>query len=486
MTDTADVTEGAVETAATEIAATEAVEQHVVPAEDVSLETGTSGDEAQQPLTKREARRAVQDDRRAQQKETQRQEAEDAEGTVVTETAEAATDETVGEEEVEIEIDEATGRKRDVKTGQFLSEDEDEGKVEGEVAADSVVADEASVAEVELIEVPIPEDHPLFKMGQPTLTAATHEQELVIRAFINGTYERVKAVEARDQLIATRDATIKDLREEKVRREASQAAMGKFEGTEAYKAHKVTYETLAAAEAEGTVPAGTASAFWHSPAVQQDVKPLEDAEYKERMVEVEAQAENEAGELFIGDALRNAQAALPPEVTELAAFKEVFDAAIDSFDAELERGLHQELMGHPDKVHDKFSDLLRIQLVRNEPVRRVLDAKLKERDRAEKAATASSDSRKAADTARAADSREKAVADKAVEDAKREAADTRRRSPTHPLGKVADAHRGAGEAGPTGSPSEDGPDLDKMTAHQLKRHLRKGARTDARRHATRA
>ena len=502
MTDTAQETQVVVEEAAPEIEATEAVEQQVAPTEDVALETGTPGDEAQQALSpKREARKLVQEDARARQETRQKQEqeaaAEDVTEAVEPEAAEAAPEEAVGEEAGKEAGEEAgetginsAGRKFDKKSGEYVTEGDEEG-AEGEVAAEAVATEEAPKAEGEPIEVPIPSDHFVREMGQATLTAKNPEQEQVIRALVNGTYERVKAVEERDAIIAGLRTKNMELQQKVVRREASEAAMGKFEGTEAYKAHSATFETLKAAEAEGNLPAGTASAFWGSGAVQQDVKPLEDAEYTQRMGEVEAQAEQEAGQLFIGDALRAAQSALPPAVTELAAFKEVFDATISSFDAEFNaeyeaalRAGREPPVQNPEQVHKKFSEQLRDRLILNGNVRRVLNAKLEESERATKTKQRAADQRQAAD--KAATSREKAAAAKAVADAKREAANKRLQTPTHPLGQLEGAQRGAGEPGPTGSPSQEGPNLDDMPVHQLKRHHKRLAREDSsRRYAQR-
>ncbi len=473
--DTATETAVAAEVAAPEIVATEA-EQQVAPTEDVALETpGTSGDATQQLLSKHEARKAMQEARQAKQQETRQQQeqdagAEDAEETITPETAEAAPDDIVAEEQVEVEIDEATGRKRDAKTGQFLSE----GEGDGEAVAAEAATEEAPVAEVEPIRVPVPEDHAVWKMGQATLTAENPEQEQVIRALLNGTYERVKAVEAKDTIIAARDETIRDLRQEKVHREASEAAMGQYEETDAYKAHRVTFETLKAAEAEGSVPAGTASTFWQSAVVQQEVEPLAKAEFEQRWSEVEDQQNQEQGEIFMGDALQSAETRFAPEVVVLPEFRQVFDTAIVAFGAALQAGRYPELTT-PEQHHAKFDDLLRTHLVQNVNVRTVLSAQMAKRDNAEEATKRAAAQR----NTRAAESKEKAAEARGAEQARKDAAEKRQANPTHPLGKLADANRGAGESGPTGTPSPE-TEPDNIPQHHLKRHFKKQAREAAR------
>jgi hypothetical protein len=427
------------------------------PTEDVALETGKSGDEAQQPLSKRDARRGLHESRRAK-KEAQPLEAEDAtEGSVieaVSETAEETATRVAGEEQARVN---AAGRKFDPATGQFLPNES--------AAAVAAGAPKGIV-------VPIPQGHPLLEMGQPEITAASPEQEQVIRAALNGTYARIQEVKAKDTLLAERDATILQLKERLVRGEASVAAQAKYPDSPLYKAHANTYN-----EIRDTVSQEAASAFWQSPAVQNDLRPIEDGEFNTRWEAEQARADQEAGDAWVSTARGTAQSTLPPEMVALPVFSGLFDSAVASFDAEVGSGVY----GDPstltaEKLHEKFGEILRVHLLRDESMRSALDVRLKARDRAE-ATNKQEDERRTASAAAATAAAVKAAAAAAAVQA---GADTRRQAPPHPFGALNDATRGIHASGSAGVGPEDGPDLSQMNTRQLRKTLRTGARQDAR------
>ncbi|MCR4341841.1 MAG: hypothetical protein NUW01_18350 [Gemmatimonadaceae bacterium] len=443
----------------------EAVVEPQAPIEDVALATGKSGDEAQQLLSKRDARRGVHEDRRAA-KEAQPAVvdgavAEDAAGDpdakAVSETAEEKATRVAGEEQARIN---AAGRKIDPKTGQFLPND--------------VVADVAAAGggDFKPIAIPIPKGHPLLEMGQPEIMATSPEQEQVIRAALNGIYFRRQEVEAKDTMLAERDKTILSLREQIVRRDASAAAQAKFPESPAYQAHVETYN-----EIRDTVSQAAASAYWQSPAVQNDLRPIEDGEFMSRWEEVQAQADQEAGEAWANEALHTATTTLPPEMVALPNFTKLFDACVASFDAEVGSGVH----GDPSTLtaadlHTKFGEVLRHYLLRDNGMRAVLDAKLKARDSA-LSAKQQEENRKKAEAEAAVKA---AAAKAAVEEFKRSAADTRRATPPHPLGALTDAARGVHASGTASLEPGDGPDYDSMNPRQLRKELKRGARLEAR------
>jgi len=461
MTETAVAAPAVVE-AAVEAAPVSTPEAPVVetqaPTEDVALETGNSGDEAQQPLSKRDARRGLHEARRAKKEAQPVVEAEDATEEpaieAVSETAEETATRVAGEEQARVN---AAGRKFDPATGQFLP---------NESAA--AVAAEAPKG----IVVPIPQGHWLLEMGQPEITAASPEQEQVIRAALNGTYARIQEVKAKDALLAQRDATILQLKEKLVRGEASVAAQAKFPESPLYKAHAETYN-----EIRDTVSPEAASAFWQSPAVQNDLRPIEDGEFNTRWEAEQAKADQEAGEAWVSTARSTAQSTLPPDMVALPAFSGLFDSAVASFDAEVGSGVY----GDPNTLtaeilHEKFGEILRVHLLRDQGMRSVLDARLKARDRAadtKKQEDARRTAAAAAATAAATKTATEAAAAKAT-------ADSRRHAPPHPFGALNDATRGIHASGSASADPEDGPDYSKMNTRQLKKALRTGARQDAR------
>jgi len=434
----------------------EEVVQPAVPIEDVALETGRSGDPAQQPLSKRDARRGLHEAHRALQ-EAQPAVAEDATkepvAAAVTETDEEKATRIAGEEEAKVNT---AGRKYDPATGRLLPE----GSALGEV-----------VEGAKPIIVPIPKGHPLLEMGQPTITAASPAEEQVIRALVNGTYSRLKEVEAKEVLLAQRDATILELREKLVRRDASVAAQAKFPQSPEYQKHVTVYN-----EIRDTVSPEAASAYWQSPAVQNDLRPLEDAEFDSRWSVEQARAEEEAGERWAADALQTAKTTLPPEMVALSNFQQLFDTAVVGYAAEVSAGKHGDIATLTFDDHNKkFSDHLRVRLLADPGMRAVLDAKLTARDKAAADAKEADSRRRAAAAATAnAD-----VAKAAVDGFKKQAADTRRQIPPHPLGALTDASRGSDASGRASAERGDGPDYNTMNPRQLRRELKKAARTDA-------
>ena len=433
-----------------------------VPGKDVALDTGKPGDTAQQLLSKRDARRGLHEAHRAL-KEAQPAVAEDATKepvpAAVTETAEEKATRLAGEEEAKVN---AAGRKYDPATGRLLPE--------GSAPVEAVEGPKPIV-------VPIPKGHPLLEMGQPTITAASPEQEQVIRAALNGTYARRQEVEARDAQLAQRDATILELREKLVRRDATAAAQAKFPQSPEYQKHVQVFNDI-----RDTVSPEAATAYWQSPAVQNELRPIEDAEFHSRWSVVQATAAEEAGERWAADALRTARTTLPPEMVALPNFQELFDIAVVGYGAEVSAGKHGDIEKLTvDEHNKKFSDHLRIRLLADPGMRAVLDAKLKARDAAAATEREAASRRQAAAAAAA-----KAEAGRAaVEDFKKGAADTRRQIPPHPLGALADASRGLDASGRPSAGREPGPDYNKMNPRQLRNELRKGARADARlRHGT--
>jgi hypothetical protein len=379
MTETAVVDAGtapeAVEAAPAIVDVPEVVEQAVTPTEDVGLETGDSGGEPQQALSRKDARRGLHDAAQKRAKDAQPNQAEDAteEPEIeATEVAEVPDIEVAGEEAEEAGeeavVDDTLGRKRDPVTGQFLPEEQAEGEV---VAATEVATFDP---------ISIPNDHAVFEMGQPTLTPHNEAEAQVIRALLNGSYARHKDVQNRDTTIEKLDATILDLREQMIRREASEAAAARFPESPSYKKHSEMYS-----EIKDTVGQEAASAYWRSPDVQNELRPIEDEEFNSRWEVEQAKADEAAGERWAQQARSNAQISLPTELTALPEFGAIFDAACLAFDAEVGIGKH----GDPatltaEALHPIFQESLRHSLLREPKIRDIVEAKMKARDAAKK------------------------------------------------------------------------------------------------------
>ncbi len=468
--------------AATEVApvvpeATEVVET-VVPTEVPAVEeTVDTGDAAQQPMTKREVRAQFIADRESANREQaskesadQRKEAETAEA-VKEAPAEAAKAGKVDADGKAVVVD-ANGREHSTKTGEFVAGEE--AGAEGDPPAEGTApaapeADEATQVAT-TISVSLPEGHPLREMGQETIDVANEAQAQTLRAAFNGTYTRHAELKQRDERIAELQGKLAERNEQVVRRESQEAAAVRFKDLPAYQHHVAKYK-----EIHEMVDADAATAYWNSPDVQGELKTIEDQEFESRMAPVREEQDEADGQRWRDDALTAAKSTLPPEVLMLAEFQPVFDATVASFNAEYGNGMHKDL-DTPEKAHEYFADKLRREVVTQPQIKAFLGKRMDAR--AARAAKADADDAAALKRSTAAKIETERAA--AVSEARQAATDVRNGNPTHPLGTLADANRGSDASSTVSGSEPDQPDTSKMTAHQLKQHLKSGARADGR------
>ena len=453
--------------------ATDAVEP-VVPAEaPATEETVDAGDTAQQPQTKREVRAQLIQDRdraRASRESSERRQADaNAVKEVPTEAVETGD---VGSDR-ETVVD-ANGREHARDTGQFVaSSDSTEGEVPSDGTAEAAPATEGNADQ--LVTVQFRDGHPVAEMGQAAITVQNEAQAEALRALMNGTYTRHAELKERDDRIAELRGEIAKRDESLVRREAQEAAATRYQTLPAYQRHVEKYK-----EIHEMVDAESATAYWNSPHVQQELTAIEDAEYESRMASVRAEADAAEGQRWANDALAQAHATIPEEIVAMPEFQGVFTDTVMSFDAEFGRGMHKDL-DTPEKAHEHFAEKLRREVV-NQPA---IKALLQKRIDARAANTAASSAADSAAQKRATAATIESERNAAVWEARQAATDARNNIPPHPLGTLADASRGSDASGTVSGSEPDRPDTSKMTAYQLRQHEKAQARLDGRARANR-
>jgi len=301
------------------------------------------------------------------------------------------------------------------------------------------------------IRIDIPSDHPLHGMGHDHIDVDP-AQERVFRAAINGYVRR--------QEVADADAKIADLQEKLARRDASEAALRKVQGTEAYRVAEETYN-----EIKETMGQEKASQFWKS--VQVDLQVAEDQEYKQRMDALHLERAEEMGRRWATDEWARTSY-FKPEVRNHPQFRQVFDESIDSFNKEIEIGHYADLgrlpeHERPEAVHKAFTSFLQSRILR-EPA---LVAAYKKVETPKGPAV---------DTAGEAQRTREAMKREIREELLKEMAEKREGTPPHPLGTLSAAPRERVPVVEGDEPSSP------KSAHELRKQSRNAARADARRH----
>ena len=314
----------------------------------------------------------------------------------------------------------------------------------------------------------IPENHPIGGSGEKFLIAADPQQERLIRGLLNGTYTRRQDVEAKDVVIAERDATIAEYEQKDARREANTTATQKWQGTPEYKASLERYN-----EIKETVGEEAATQYWKG--VEAGFAEIAQKEYDERMKVIEARnterqnkAVDAAGMAWGEEAFNRASVRVPEYIRNLPNYNDWFGEALHSFDSELTLG-HFPKVTDPEGAHQHFYSFLGARLAREPAVTKALRANTAAKDREGKTAAT-----KAAEQER---QRQKDRAD-AVKKHKQEAAKKRKETPPHPLGNLS----GVDRVSPLESTDGDKKEAAHETAHQLRRRMKAGAREDGRRH----
>ena len=453
--------------------ATDAVEP-VVPTEAPAVEeTVDDGDTAQQPQTKREVRAQLIEDRdrsrASREGSNQRQGVAGAVEEVSTEAAQAGD---VGSDSGT--VTDANGREHAKETGQFVTgQDDTRGESPSGGTAQAAPATEGNLDR--LVTVQFRDGHPVAEMGQAAITVANEAQAEALRALMNGTYTRHAELKDRDDRIAELRGKLAERNESIVRRESQEAAATKYQNLPAYQRHVEKYK-----EIHEMVDAESASAYWNSPHVQNELGAIENEEYEYRMASVRAESDAAEGERWANDALSAARSTIPTDIVELPEFQGVFNDTVMSFDAEFGRGMHAGL-DTPEKAHEHFAEKLRREVVNQPAIKTFLQGRIDARAAKEAASSASDSAARERATAATIQSERST----AVSEARQDAANTRTSNPPHPLGTLADANRGSDASGTVTGSDPDRPDTSNMTAYQLRQHEKAQARIDGRARANR-
>lgn len=366
-------------------------------------------------------------------------------------------------------IADATGRLHDPATGKFIEKQGQDTAADGrsetpnpEAAATPPTGEtttDAAAATPQPIRVELPQDHPLRAQGIDAITASTPQEERAIRAMLNGTYTRRQEVESLRAEIAR-------LREEQMRREASDTASQKWKQTPEYQQAVEQYQSILE-----TVGQDAASRYWAG--MEESFKQLADAEYIQRQQAYEAQQAEQAVAHWRQEAWANA-GRLPEQIRSLPEFSRYFDEAFALFDAGLARGLYADAQS-PEQLHQEFARVFAAHLML-QPSVKAANAAIAEQERRRSAeAKARADAEAAA--AKRAEEERKRIADEAVEQYRRSLAEKRQATPPNPLAQVHNAVR-TDRTSISSEPEQ--PDLSNLTPQQMKRTLREQTREEAR------
>jgi len=302
------------------------------------------------------------------------------------------------------------------------------------------------------IRIDIPDDHPLRGMGHDHITAADPAQERVLRAAINS-YTRRKEVEDLERQVS-------EYQEREVRRESQDAALQKVRGTPEYKVAEERYN-----EIKESMGDEAASEYWRGQQVR--LQEAADEEYRERMSKLQEQRNEEAGRRWAEDEW-NRTSYFSTAVRTHPEFRTVFGKAVDAFNSEVSLGHYNDLARLPaeqraEAVHKAFTTFLQTRVLANPDLRAALKTPSPQQDPAAKAA----EEQRTREAIRR-EERERLL---------KEMAEKRKDSPPHPLGNLASRDRV-----PVGAAEGDDTSRQNLSAHELRRASRKGARDTARRY----
>lgn len=388
-------------------------------------------------------------------------------------------------EEPVVAKQDALGRLHDPK-GKYLAGD---GQVQETEAADpggleasaGAPTDEPTDAPAALeqshVRVEIGADHFLRQNGRDAISVASEADAQLVKTLLNATGARRRDVE---QIQTRLDSALKELAEAKqhrVENDTTAQAQRRFQSTPEYKAKTEKYVRLAELENAGDLPAGTAKDFWDGVNAEfQAFLAGEVGKSREALAEeIAAQEETELGMQFANEAWERASGRVPDFIRNMADYPRWFENAWIAFDGEVERGAYPQLRpGDREGIHTAFARYLAARLI-SEPA--VVEAHRQngERDREQAAAKVGTEA--AARTQRQAAEAER-LRKEGADQLRRESAQKRATTPPHPMGNLAGGVRG--DRAPAGG--EQAPDTTNLTPHELKRQLKRGARTDAARH----
>lgn len=302
--------------------------------------------------------------------------------------------------------------------------------------------------------VEVDADHPVTGMGEAVIDTASEGQARVVRALLNGTYNRRQEVANLEGELAKAEETI-------ARMESATAAQSKWQGTPEYQKAVEEFHNI-----KESVGDDAASRYWKGQMAT--LEEMESAEYKTRMASAMVARNKRSGDAWKAQAFQNTQV-LPQHIRELPQFKGYFTSALESFDAELKLGHHPDVK-NTEQMHTAFRTFFGQRLARQPDVIALMRATAAGKHKAAAAKVVDAETAKKATEAAAA---------AAVQEFKEEVATKRIDTPPNPLGAI-----GPGNApGPEVAPAAPTPEADvPQSAHDIKRANKLAARGDAARH----
>jgi hypothetical protein len=189
------------------------------------------------------------------------------------------------------------------------------------------------------IKVPIPEGHPLREGGATYLLAENEQQARAARATIND-YTRRSQVE-------TLRAQVDQFERQVAEGAARQQAQDEWRSSPEYATRMQQVQEVRDAF-------GDAVADVFAKGIDADYQRLESGKIEAALGEINQRRQSEAAQSWISDA-RVRVTALPEPIRSLPKFGEWFDAAIQSFNAELALGHFPQLVqGDTEAMHQEF------------------------------------------------------------------------------------------------------------------------------------
>lgn len=305
-------------------------------------------------------------------------------------------------------------------------------------------------------------DHPVAGSGTAAVNVADENEAKVVRALLNGTYERRAEVDRLRKQLSEVRSQLDAKEDEQIQREARQTVEERWKQQPEYKQIVEKYREIL--EEHG---ADSAAAYWDGK--QSALRELVQQETDERMTAKQQEREQRAAQEWMV-ATRAELNVLPEHMLSIPEFDTWFAEEMTSFEVAADRGVYDaQLQGlSPAQQYGKLQQLFMArfaQRLKREPkIRAAYESQVKANG---------------ATPAPQPKVDEKAIAEKAVEDYKRSVAKSRETAPPHPLGGTGGEEPGlVSRTEPT--PEEEGVDLAAMSPAQRKRYHREGARRDAR------
>lgn len=270
---------------------------------------------------------------------------------------------------------ERSGPPRDPKTGQFLPQAGDTN-TETPAAADkpqsepgaadaAPTQDTATTAAPELPKarrIELPPDHPIREMGVDALTASSDQEERAMRALVNGTYARRQEAEQLQARLRDAEAKHNELVDRLVRVDAEAAAELKFKQTPEYANAVAEYQEMAKLEQAGQITPGRAQKYWEA-TVGQLFNQFRQQEVGTRLDALSTERAEQAGQMWVQDAVNRIGVRYPEEVRSLNGFDGWVERALTQFNALLDHGALPDVpQGDPEALHKAWEDYFQQQL----------------------------------------------------------------------------------------------------------------------------